>query len=70
MTEQEKRVARRTIKYLKEHGLDFDVTCNLGVEVPAEIQACVDSYFDSCFPTDPDAVAEQVIDMIEESLKE
>lgn len=71
MNEQEKGIARRAIEYLKKHGLSFDVTWKLGGDAPPpEIEECLDGHVQSCFPSDPEEVAEQVIEMIEMDLKD
>jgi hypothetical protein len=71
MNDQEKCIAREAVRYLKEHGLDFDVTWNFGGDrPPPEVEEWLDGHIGSCFPTDPAEVAQHVIEMMEMELKE
>ncbi len=69
MNEEERRIARRAIKYLKKHGLTIHQGWTINGEPPAAMRDYLDSMIEGCFPTDENEVEKQVVELIEMGLE-
>jgi len=69
MNEEERRIARRAIKYLKKHGLTIHQGWTINGKPSADVQEYLDSMIEACFPTDEDELEDQVVELIEKGLE-
>ena len=68
MTAEEERLARRSIAYLKEHGVTMEWSWKLNGQPPEDVQDYLGKLLDYAFPPDEETLVDLIIGLTEVDL--